>query len=286
MDPRHLSAAARPKAFLPAVGVAVARGPYAARPGHRTVGRAPDGSAWNWVQASLRTFCACRPFGPFTTSNSTFCPSAKVRKPSALIAVWWQNTSSPPPSCVMKPKPFVSLNHFTVPVAIRRHPSSKRVGGNGRVRRRGSRPRARAFSYGLPRRLSRRRRSRPAKQVPSDARAGHFAERSDEHLPPLGSVGRPDDAVALHPLDHPRRPVVPDPQLALQQRDGDEAHVGERRDGLVVQLVRALVVLGNPFAVLGTRPQDGRVVDRRALRLPVLDHRVALLLLHVRPVPP
>jgi hypothetical protein len=34
------------------------------------------------------------------------------------MAVWWQKTSSPPPSCVMKPKPFASLNHFTVPVAI------------------------------------------------------------------------------------------------------------------------------------------------------------------------
>src|SRR5689334_18463384 len=35
-----------------------------------------------------------------------------------LIAVWWQKTSSPPPSCVMNPNPFASLNHFTVPVAI------------------------------------------------------------------------------------------------------------------------------------------------------------------------
>ena len=34
------------------------------------------------------------------------------------MAVWWQKTSSPPSSCVMKPKPFASLNHFTVPVAI------------------------------------------------------------------------------------------------------------------------------------------------------------------------
>ena len=33
------------------------------------------------------------------------------------MAVWWQKTSSPPPSWVMKPKPFASLNHFTVPVA-------------------------------------------------------------------------------------------------------------------------------------------------------------------------
>src|SRR6266545_1182749 len=65
-----------------------------------------------------RTFAAWRPFGPFVTSNSTFWPSARVRKPCAWMAVWWQKTSSPPPSCVMNPKPFASLNHFTVPVAI------------------------------------------------------------------------------------------------------------------------------------------------------------------------
>ena len=40
-------------------------------------------------------------------------------EPVAWMAVWWQNTSSPPPSWVMKPKPFASLNHFTVPVAMR-----------------------------------------------------------------------------------------------------------------------------------------------------------------------
>src|SRR5512141_3374349 len=65
-----------------------------------------------------RTFAAWSPFGPFVTSNSTFWPSARVRNPSAWIAVWWQKTSSPPLSCVMKPKPFASLNHFTEPVAI------------------------------------------------------------------------------------------------------------------------------------------------------------------------
>src|SRR4051812_10522777 len=65
-----------------------------------------------------RTFCACRPLGPRATSNSTFWPSASERKPSAWIDVWWQKRSSPPPSCVMKPKPFASLNHFTEPVAI------------------------------------------------------------------------------------------------------------------------------------------------------------------------
>src|SRR5205823_14807153 len=34
-----------------------------------------------------RTFAACRPLGPFLTSNSTFCPSARERKPSATMAV-------------------------------------------------------------------------------------------------------------------------------------------------------------------------------------------------------
>src|SRR6185436_17822602 len=35
-----------------------------------------------------------------------------------LIAEKWANRSSPPPSGVMNPKPFASLNHLTVPVAI------------------------------------------------------------------------------------------------------------------------------------------------------------------------
>src|SRR6267378_5129601 len=35
-----------------------------------------------------------------------------------LIAEKCANRSSPPPSGVMNPKPFASLNHFTVPVAI------------------------------------------------------------------------------------------------------------------------------------------------------------------------
>src|SRR3954463_12244737 len=69
-------------------------------------------------QPALRTLAACGPFGPSVTSYSTFWPSARLRKPSAWIAVWWTNTSLPPPSGVMKPNPFASLNHFTVPVAI------------------------------------------------------------------------------------------------------------------------------------------------------------------------
>src|SRR5713101_5471096 len=71
-------------------------------------------------QETLRTFCACRPFGPWATSNSTASPSARLRKPSAWIAVKWTNTSGPD-SCAIKPKPFASLNHFTFPFAILRN---------------------------------------------------------------------------------------------------------------------------------------------------------------------
>ncbi|BDH52099.1 hypothetical protein MTP02_31100 [Streptomyces albus] len=30
----------------------------------------------------------------------------------------WANTSAPPPSCVMKPKPLAGWNHLTVPDAM------------------------------------------------------------------------------------------------------------------------------------------------------------------------
>src|SRR5512138_865718 len=61
---------------------------------------------------------ACLPFGPWVTSKLTFWPSFSVLKPCMLIAEKCANRSSPPPSGVMKPNPFASLNHFTVPVAI------------------------------------------------------------------------------------------------------------------------------------------------------------------------
>src|ERR1700745_44670 len=63
-------------------------------------------------------FDACFPLGPWVTSNWTFWPSLSVLKPCMLIAEKCANKSSPPPSGVIKPKPFASLNHFTVPVAI------------------------------------------------------------------------------------------------------------------------------------------------------------------------
>src|SRR4051812_22489462 len=61
---------------------------------------------------------AAGPFCPCVTSKETFWPSFSVRWPAPWMALWWANRSLPPPSRVMKPKPFSSLNHFTVPVAI------------------------------------------------------------------------------------------------------------------------------------------------------------------------
>src|SRR5258706_15857133 len=61
---------------------------------------------------------ACLPLGPVTTSKLTFWPSFKVLNPFIWIAEKCANKSSPPSSGVMNPKPFASLNHLTIPVAI------------------------------------------------------------------------------------------------------------------------------------------------------------------------
>src|SRR3970040_511816 len=58
------------------------------------------------------------PLLPAVTSKDPFCPSFSDLNPGMLIAEKWAKRSSPPPSGVMKPKPFASLNHLTVPVAI------------------------------------------------------------------------------------------------------------------------------------------------------------------------
>jgi hypothetical protein len=63
-------------------------------------------------------FEACFPFGPWVTSKLTFWPSLSVLNPDMLIAEKCANKSSLPSSGVIKPNPFESLNHFTVPVAI------------------------------------------------------------------------------------------------------------------------------------------------------------------------
>src|SRR5260221_6516253 len=71
-------------------------------------------------------FAACLPFGPWVTSKLTFWPSLRLLNPGILIAEKCANRSSPPPSGVMKPKPFASLNHFTVPVAISEFPQEQK----------------------------------------------------------------------------------------------------------------------------------------------------------------
>ncbi len=67
-------------------------------------------------------FDACLPLGPCASSKLTFWPSLRDLNPGMLMAEKCAKRSSPPPSGVMKPKPFASLNHLTVPVAIMLRP--------------------------------------------------------------------------------------------------------------------------------------------------------------------
>src|SRR6267378_2257025 len=83
------------------------------------------------------TFLASGPFAPSASSNSTFAPSARDLWPSPLMELKWTNTSLPPASGVMKPYPFASLNHLTVPVAIEKHLLYQvRTGSGGAMRNR------------------------------------------------------------------------------------------------------------------------------------------------------
>src|SRR3954451_8944067 len=63
------------------------------------------------------TLVAWGPFAPSPSSNVTFAPSWRVRKPSPAMPEKCTNASLPPSSGVMKPKPFSSENHLTTPVA-------------------------------------------------------------------------------------------------------------------------------------------------------------------------
>src|SRR6056297_1795875 len=73
---------------------------------------------WVGRDQIVTTFEACGPLAPSVTSNSTFWPSARLLKPEPVSALKCTNTSLPPSSCEIKPKPFASLNHFTVPVVV------------------------------------------------------------------------------------------------------------------------------------------------------------------------
>src|SRR5512138_2673935 len=99
---------------------------------------------------------ACLPFGPWVTSKLTFWPSFSVLKPCMLIAEKCANRSSPPPSGVMKPNPFASLNHFTVPVAI------AFVSSKNKQNHRGAKPRPMFRFQGNCRRDNEGDRERPA----------------------------------------------------------------------------------------------------------------------------
>ena len=56
---------------------------------------------------------------PFYFSpNEIFWPSLSEPRPARSTALMWTNTSLPPSSGRMKPKPIVALNRFTVPVVI------------------------------------------------------------------------------------------------------------------------------------------------------------------------
>src|ERR1700710_862786 len=51
-------------------------------------------------------------------SKLTFWPSFRVRMPAASTAETCTNTSLPPPSGEMKPKPLAALKNFTVPMVM------------------------------------------------------------------------------------------------------------------------------------------------------------------------
>jgi len=61
----------------------------------------------------------CLPLGPWVMSNVTFWFSLRVLNPGIVIALKCANNSSSPSSGLIKPKPFASLNHLTIPVAMR-----------------------------------------------------------------------------------------------------------------------------------------------------------------------
>src|SRR5258706_1910834 len=63
-------------------------------------------------------FDAWSPLGPVVLSKVTFWFSLSDLNPLPWIAEKCENKSLPPSSGVMKPKPFASLNHLTVPAAI------------------------------------------------------------------------------------------------------------------------------------------------------------------------
>jgi hypothetical protein len=73
------------------------------------------GASTPWGLNVARLLLAFVAFGDF---EGNFLAFLQALETAMLIAEKCAKRSSPPPSGVMKPKPFASLNHLTVPVAI------------------------------------------------------------------------------------------------------------------------------------------------------------------------
>lgn len=78
------------------------------------------GAPWTYLPSGPVTLLANDfPFFESISSvYSTGSPSARERKPSAWIDVWWTNTSEEPSSGLIKPKPLTTSKNFTVPVNL------------------------------------------------------------------------------------------------------------------------------------------------------------------------
>src|SRR4051794_17569098 len=113
------------------------------------------------------------------------------------MAEKWTNTSAPPPSTGMKPKPLSALNHFTVPCAMLNSPSESAdpggAGADGRFR--AAAPLRRPFQRTShpPDPRGRSGPERRAKQHTTYAKTGHtLPEKPTAKLP-------------LQPTENPRR---------------------------------------------------------------------------------
>jgi len=87
------------------------------QPGHPTLaGGMPRLKIARCFQVVLFTFLASGPRSLSSTSKITMSPSDSVLNPVMSMAEKWTKMSRPSFS-LMKPYPFLSLNHFTVPFA-------------------------------------------------------------------------------------------------------------------------------------------------------------------------
>src|SRR4029078_335521 len=80
-------------------------------------------AAHTYYYATGATLVASGPLEPSRSSNETRAPSTSDLKPSPAMLLWCTNRSLEPSSGLMKPYPLLSLNHLTVPFAIKTPPS-------------------------------------------------------------------------------------------------------------------------------------------------------------------